>query len=141
MPGFRIHPKLVEDCHVLGRLGTSHLLLHRNASVPWFILVPEVEALDLCDLDPDARRAVCDEADELGRFVKGFFGVPRINVAAIGNVVPQLHVHVVGRAPGDPCWPRPVWGHLATVAEWGPARIGELAAGLAARRRFVQDVL
>ena len=141
MTGFRIHPQLVADCHVLGRLGSSHVLLHRNASVPWFILVPEVAGPDLCDLDPAARQAVEEEAACIGRFVKAYFGVPRINVAAIGNVVPQLHVHVVGRAPGDPCWPRPVWGHLDTVESWGAARLGAVVASLTSRTPLAQDVL
>jgi diadenosine tetraphosphate (Ap4A) HIT family hydrolase len=141
MSGFSIHPRLVEDCHVLGRLGSSHVLLHRNASVPWFILVPETDVAEPFDLRAEARRALWDEADELARFVRTFFGVVRINVAAIGNVVPQLHVHVVGRSPGDPCWPRPVWGHLQTVAEWGPQRLSEVVAGLRQATRFGQDVL
>jgi diadenosine tetraphosphate (Ap4A) HIT family hydrolase len=139
--GFRVHPRLIEDCHVLGRLGTSHLLLHRNAAVPWFILVPETDAAELCELGSAARQAIAGETDELARFVKAFFGAVKINVAAIGNIVPQLHVHVVGRSPGDPCWPRPVWGHLDTVASWGPERLGEVVAALRTRTGFTQDVL
>ena len=141
MSGFSIHPRLVEDCHILGRLGTSHLLLHRNAAVPWFILVPETVAGELYDLEAPARRALMEEADVLARFVKAHFGVAKINVAAIGNLVPQLHVHVVGRSPGDPCWPRPVWGHLDTVAAWTPEQLAGVAAALGHHTPFRIDVL
>jgi len=136
MSGFILHPRLVEDCHILGRLGTSHLLLHRNAAVPWFILVPRTGLAELFELDAAARRALMEETDILAGFVKRHFDVAKINVAAIGNLVPQLHVHVVGRSPGDPCWPRPVWGHLDTVASWPPERLAEIAAALAERTPF-----
>ena len=141
MSSFAIHPRLVEDCHILGRLGTSRLLLHRNAAVPWFILVPETQAGELFELEAPARRALMEEADVLAGFVKAYFGASKINVAAIGNVVPQLHVHVVGRSPGDPCWPRPVWGHLDTVAPWAPEQLADVAAALGGRTPFRQDVL
>ena len=141
MSGFILHPRLVEDCHILGRLGTSHLLLHRNASVPWFILVPETAVCELFELEAPARRALTEETDILADFVKDHFGCAKINVAAIGNLVAQLHVHVVGRSPGDSCWPRPVWGHLDTVASWPPERLADIAAALRGRTPFRQDAL
>ena len=112
MGAFRIHPRLVDDCHRLGRLTCAHLLLHRNATLHWFILVPETDATDLLDLARAERVAVMDDAASVSRFLKQDLGYPKVNVGAIGNLVPQLHVHVIGRKPGDTCWPAPVWGNL-----------------------------
>ena len=118
MRGFEIHPRLQADCHLLGRLDTCHLLLHRNAVMPWFILVPETGVVDLLDLPSALRHRVLDEAAAVSGFVKQTLRYPRVNVAAIGNLVPQLHVHVVGRRPGDSCWPAPVWGHLTESRDY-----------------------
>lgn len=127
--GFAIHPRLLADCHPLGRLPASHLLLHRNAAVPWLILVPETDAMNLLDLPREQRDAVLDDCKHVSDRLRDTLGCPRINVAWIGNLVPQLHVHVIGRAPGDPCWPKPVWGHLEQTRDYDPdeiARIGRI---------------
>ncbi len=141
MSEFSIHPQLVGDCHVLGRLVSSHLLLHRNSAVPWFILVPETEATELFELPPSMRRRLTDQADELARFIRDFFGSDKINVAAIGNVVPQLHLHVIGRSRQDPCWPRPVWGNLTSGMPWTPGRLSEIVTAASDRLGLEQDVL
>jgi len=113
-PSFQIHPQLTQDCRSLGRFKVSHVLLHRNATLPWFILVPETDQNDLLDLEPDLRNRIMDEASAVSDFIKTQLHYTKINVAAIGNVVPQLHIHVVGRKPGDALWPNPIWGHLKT---------------------------
>lgn len=130
MSQFELHPQLLQDCHRLGRMTVSHLLLHRNAAVPWFILVPETEAIDLLDLDADLRNRLLDDATSIARFVKTGLRRPKVNVAAIGNLVPQLHVHVIGRAPDDPCWPLPVWGHLQTSSVYADTQVQEISAQL-----------
>ncbi len=112
MPEFHLHERLLADCHAIGRMDHCHLLLHKNAVLPWFILVPETEVADLLDLSDDQLHAVTAEAAAMSRFIKHQLGWPKVNFAAIGNLVPQLHLHVIGRRPGDPCWPAPVWGHL-----------------------------
>ena len=109
---FALHPRLYADCHHLVALGLSELLLHRNASVPWLLLVPRVEQTELCDLTHAQRAALDAEIDAACALLRHEFSVTKLNVAAIGNLVPQLHVHVVGRREGDACWPDPVWGHL-----------------------------
>ncbi len=109
---FQIHQQLLTDCHRLGRFDACHLLLHKNAAVPWFILVPESDSTELLELPALTREMVMTECAVIGRFIRLELGYPKVNIAAIGNVVPQLHVHVVGRRPADPCWPAPVWGHL-----------------------------
>lgn len=130
MPDFRIHPQLLADCHRLGRLPATHLLLHRNAALPWFILVPETEHENLLDLPPSQREAVLDDCKAVSDHLRSRFESTRINVAWIGNLVPQLHVHVIGRHPGDPCWPKPVWGHLEQSASYDAASLARIAAAL-----------
>jgi diadenosine tetraphosphate (Ap4A) HIT family hydrolase len=128
MARFQIHPQLLLDCHAIGKFALCHLLLHRNAAVPWFILVPETEARDLLDLAEKPRTATMNEAAAVSDFVKKILHYPKINFAAIGNVVPQLHLHVVGRKPGDPRWPAPVWGHLTDGPEYSAARLKEITS-------------
>lgn len=105
-----LHPRLAADCHVLGRAGDARLLLSREAALHWFLLVPETDCADLLDMPAAARDALMQTAAGLSALLKGPLGYPKVNVAALGNVVPQLHLHVVGRRPGDFCWPDPVWG-------------------------------
>jgi diadenosine tetraphosphate (Ap4A) HIT family hydrolase len=109
---FLLHPQLAADCHHFGRLGDARLLLHRNAMLPWFILVPETDQQELLELPAKTQAALLADCSRLGAFVKSHFGCPKLNFGAIGNLVPQLHLHVIGRRPGDACWPAPVWGHL-----------------------------
>ena len=132
MSHFELHPQLAADCHRLGRYELCHLLLHRNAALPWFILVPETPLPDLLDLPAEERRLAVDEAAAVAAFVKDALGWPKINFAAIGNVVPQLHLHVIGRRPGDPCWPAPVWGRLDEGAAYPQAEVSALRARLTA---------
>jgi diadenosine tetraphosphate (Ap4A) HIT family hydrolase len=132
--GFELHPQLLADCHQVGRFPLSHVLLHRNASLPWLILVPEVSAdvRELYELAVESRRQLDTEIDTLAPYLKQSLGAQKINVAAIGNLVPQLHIHVVGRHPGDPCWPGVVWGNLPPGPAWEPDKISEIAAFIAA---------
>jgi len=110
MTDFHLDPQLARDCFVLGDLGSSLLLLLNNALVPWFIVVPRVAVSELYELEAAQRQALLAQVDAVSRFVKGAFPVDKLNVAAIGNVVSQLHVHVVGRRRDDFCWPGVVWG-------------------------------
>lgn len=131
MANFAIHAQLRADCHQLGRMGVCHLLLNRNAMVPWFILVPECEGGDILDLDTDERNLVMTEAALVARFVKAHFALAKINFAAIGNVVPQLHIHVIGRSPDDPCWPAPVWGNLQAMRDYSSQELAVIREQLA----------
>lgn len=127
-----LHPQLAADCHVLGTSGDNALLLQRNAALPWFVLVPPTTLTELHDLPPALRSRLDAAADRLARFVKRHFACDKINIAAIGNVVPQLHLHVVGRRRDDTCWPRPVWGHLAVTAGYEAATLSALTTALRA---------
>ena len=127
-----IHPQLLADCHYLGGLPACALLLNRNASVPWFILVPDTRLADVLDLPADQRQAVLDDCASVSVFIKGNLGLGKVNFAGLGNVVPQMHLHVIGRQDSDPCWPQPVWGRLPEGAVHDLEEVrrwqGELAA-------------
>ncbi len=129
--GWRLHEQLKADTHSIGRLDASHLLLHRNAALHWFILVPETDVMDLLDLPVAQREALLRDGAQVAAYLKDSLGYPRVNVGALGLVVPQLHLHVVGRREDDPCWPAPVWGNLTTGPEYSSAALHELRAELA----------
>ncbi len=107
---FQLHPQLASDCHLLGRVPEGLVLVHRKASVPWFLLVPATEHEQLHLLPSELRLAVLERLNQLATWVHGRFDCDRVNVAAIGNVVPQLHLHAIGRRKDDPFWPGVVWG-------------------------------
>lgn len=127
---FTLHPQLLADCHRLGRLPASHLLLHRNAAVPWLILVPETGLTNLLDLPLQQRDAVLADSKRAADYLLGAGGAEHVNVAWIGNQVPQLHVHVIGRRRDDPCWPAPVWGHLKVQRAYPAEAVAQIAAAL-----------
>lgn len=133
---WQLHPTLEADSHEILRLPSAHLRLNRNASLHWFLLVPETDKLDLLDLPARERDALLADAARLGEFLKQTLGYPRVNVGALGLVVPQLHLHVIGRRPDDPCWPAPVWGKLAAGGQYSTHTLGSLRgqlSGLVAR--------
>jgi diadenosine tetraphosphate (Ap4A) HIT family hydrolase len=126
MPNFRINDQLLADCHRIGRFELSHVLLHKNAAIPWFILVPETAIMDLFDLPEEQRNLTFKEAAVISRFIKLELHYPKVNFAGIGNVVPQLHLHIVGRRQDDLCWPAPVWGNLTVFWEYSASRLREI---------------
>lgn len=101
-------------------------MVHKNAMLPWFILVPETETADLLDLTDGVRAVAIEEAAVVSKLIKRTLGYPKVNFAAIGNVVPQLHLHIVGRRPDDPCWPDPVWGNLQETRHYSDAEVRRL---------------
>ena len=114
-PGaFVLHPQLAADSHPLAQLGLCELRLMDDANYPWLVLVPRLaEARELIDLDAVQRRVLSDEVDQAARLLRDTLQPFKLNVAALGNLVPQLHVHVIGRFEHDPAWPAPVWGRVA----------------------------
>ena len=129
MAQFKLHQQLLLDAHYLGKFLKSHVLLHKNAVLPWFILVPETNIADLLDLPDELRGITMREATVISRFIKTL-GYTKVNFASIGNVVPQLHLHIVGRKPGDPCWPAPVWGHLRETRDYSSPELCQLTERL-----------
>ncbi|MBF0256756.1 MAG: HIT family protein [Gammaproteobacteria bacterium] len=130
---FHLHPQLLADCHCLGRLPGAWLLLQRNAALPWLILVPETASEDFLSLPPAQRSLLLEQSQQLAEFLRGELGAERINFASIGNLVPQLHLHIVGRHAGDACWPKPVWGHLAEGPSYSAGQVQQIQTQLAAR--------
>lgn len=122
--------QLLADCHHLGRLPACDVLLNRNAALPWFILVPETPLNDVLDLPEAQRNAVLAECASVSAFIKQVLGFGKVNFAGLGNVVPAMHLHIIGRDPQDACWPQPVWGNLTTVAAYSPDVLREWQAGL-----------
>lgn len=111
MATFQLHPQLAADTFHVRDLPLSALLLMNDRRFPWLIMVPRRAGLvELIDMADDDRTQVWREIDAVSRIVKTQFHADKLNVAALGNVVPQLHVHVIARSHSDAAWPRPIWG-------------------------------
>lgn len=109
---FQLHPQLHEDCLNLGRFALCHLLLHRDANYPWFILVPDrIEVTEIYQLSQQDQNQLMQESTLLSKALVDAFAPDKLNVAALGNVVPQLHIHHIVRYKKDAAWPAPIWGH------------------------------
>jgi diadenosine tetraphosphate (Ap4A) HIT family hydrolase len=113
---FTLHPRLEAETIFVADWGLSRVLLINDARYPWLVLVPRrADLAELHDLNHAERMVLIEEIARAGRGLKALTGAEKINVGALGNLVPQLHVHVVARSPGDPAWPGPVWGHGTAV--------------------------
>ncbi|WP_374659135.1 HIT domain-containing protein [Phenylobacterium sp.] len=110
---FEPDPAFLATSHELGDLALCQARLQDDVRYPWVVLIPRVEAArELEDLSREDLARLTDEILAAGRAVRALGAqVDKLNVGALGNVTPQLHVHVVGRRVGDPAWPGPVWGH------------------------------
>lgn len=109
--GFELHPRLKADTWSMGESSNSILLLMNNALAPWLILVPKTDVHELHHLSPGFRQDVRAEVDLLCTTLERALKPHKLNVATLGNLVPQLHIHVVARYANDVFWPGPVWGH------------------------------
>jgi diadenosine tetraphosphate (Ap4A) HIT family hydrolase len=108
---FTLHPQLAKDSFVVGEFTVCLLLLINDSQYPWCILVPQREAVrELYELDAATRVQVLEESCTLAATMQRLFSADKMNVAALGNVVPQLHIHHIARVHTDPAWPLPVWG-------------------------------
>jgi len=125
-----LHPQLAADCHLLLEWSQCDILLNRNALVPWFILIPRTETPDLLDLPTDQREAILNEAAIVARFIRERWGLQKINIAQLGNVVPQMHLHIIGRNVDDDCWPRPIWGNLSRHKDYTAREVEEITQQL-----------
>lgn len=132
-----IDPAFLATSEALGELALSHARLQGDARFPWVVLIPKVSsARELEDLAPGERDVLMEEIVRAGQAVRAIgeaFGRPvvKLNVGQLGNVTPQLHVHVVGRRSDDPAWPGPVWG--AGAAERYRSEELEMAVAVARR--------
>ena len=121
-----IHPQLVKDCIRLGRFPLCHLLLMNDSQFPWFILVPErAEIREIYQLANEDRRQLMDESCQLSEFLVEAYAGDKLNVAALGNQVPQLHLHHIVRYVSDSAWPAPIWGR-GTPRAYSASAIDEI---------------
>lgn len=131
---WHLHPQLADDTHPLAQLELCELRLMDDANHPWLILVPRVaDAVEVIDLDQARQALLMREIDHACRALRTAVNPHKLNVAALGNMVPQLHVHVIARFRDDIAWPRPVWG-TATAQPYTPEQ-------LVARVRALGDAL
>lgn len=138
MTVFALHPQLQKDCLIIGDLPLCRALLMNHRRFPWIILVPRVEnAKEIVDLDAPRRGMLMEEIAQASEAMQRHFKPHKLNVAALGNMVPQLHIHLIARFEDDAAWPNPVWNSGVAAeaydAEEGRALAGELASLLIAK--------
>jgi len=111
--GWSLHPQLVRDTIPLGDMALSHVLVSKDANYPWLLLVPRrpdiVEIIDLCEAE---QALLMVEIGRVSHALKAVTECDKLNVAALGNAVPQLHIHLIARHKTDAAWPKPVWGQV-----------------------------
>jgi diadenosine tetraphosphate (Ap4A) HIT family hydrolase len=109
-----IHPQLKNDCVLLGRFDLCYLLLANDANYPWFIMVPDRDSIkEIYQLSKDDQMQLLSESSLLSEHIMQVFNGDKLNLAALGNQVPQLHIHHIVRYESDLAWPTPVWGKVA----------------------------
>lgn len=114
---FVLDSRLQQDSLVLGEFSLCQLLLSKDANYPWFILVPKRAGIsELFELDAAEQQQLWQETTLLAEALKASYGADKMNVATLGNVVSQLHMHVIVRQRDDAAWPAPVWGKCAPVS-------------------------
>jgi diadenosine tetraphosphate (Ap4A) HIT family hydrolase len=114
---FEIHPRLLKDCIVIGKFKLCHLLMMNDRNYPWFILVPDRENIqEIYQLDNKDQALLASESSCLSQKLAHRLKADKMNIAALGNVVPQLHIHHIVRYTSDPAWPGPVWGKVPAKA-------------------------
>jgi diadenosine tetraphosphate (Ap4A) HIT family hydrolase len=124
-----LHPQLAQDTVPVGDLALSRVLLANDANYPWLILVPRKAGLtELIDLEENKQVQLMAEIAQAARVLKAITECEKLNIAALGNQVPQLHVHVIARRHSDAAWPKPVWGVRPPLAYVPAVRDGFIAA-------------
>jgi diadenosine tetraphosphate (Ap4A) HIT family hydrolase len=112
-----LHPQLKQDTIDIGDLPLSKVLVIKDANYPWLMLVPRrLEKVEIIDLDEVEQAQLMAEVSRAAKALKEITKCDKLNIAALGNVVPQLHVHVIARRSSDAAWPRPVWGVVPPLA-------------------------
>ena len=132
MNGFVPHERLAADTVAVAELGLCSVRLMNDRTWPWLVLVPRrADVREITDLRETDRRLLIEEIAVASRVLQSHYNPDKINIGALGNLVPQLHVHVIARFTDDPAWPKPVWGAQPPVP-YAPA---ELDAAVAALRK------
>jgi diadenosine tetraphosphate (Ap4A) HIT family hydrolase len=130
---WRLDPQLERDSAPVGDMPLSRVLLIKDATYPWLLLVPRRQlAIEITDLDVTEQMQLMSEIAHAGRVLKAHTGCDKINVAALGNLVWQLHVHIIARSRGDAAWPRPVW-NVVPPRDYDKAALDKLLTALRQR--------
>src|ERR1051325_1854377 len=117
MADWMLHPQLAADTLNMGDLPLARALVMNDANYPWLILVPRKPGLtEVIDLDEAGQAQLMREVTQAARALRDVTKCHKLNIAALGNAVPQLHVHVIARFRHDPAWPKPVWGAVPARA-------------------------
>lgn len=127
---FPVHPQLKADSHELFDWQHCHLRLHKNATLPWLIIIPKTDLIEWHDLPAKIQTEISHISRVSGAYFKKQCGTEKINFAAIGNVVQQLHIHVVGRHTKDPLWPNVVWGNQLVEKTYNPNQVSTIKKDL-----------
>lgn len=136
---FTLDARLEQDTWLIGDLPLCRLLLSNDSNYPWFILVPRREGIsELFHLDDSDQQLMWRETTELARVLNELFGAHKMNVATLGNVVSQLHMHVIVRYRTDAAWPAPVWGKLP-AKPYAEAQVSEIRSKLKQAFTFLED--
>jgi len=113
---FKLHPRLIKDTFHIIDLKLSRLLLMNNSNYPWFILVPTRKNItELYELEKKDRLELNSEIDTISKKLSIHFNAKKMNIATLGNIVPQLHIHIIVRKENDAAWPNPVWNNTDTI--------------------------
>lgn len=127
--GWTLHAQLAADTVAIGDLPLGRVLLSNDANYPWTILVPRRAGIrEIHELDEADQLQLLRESSRLARALVAEFAPTKLNIAALGNVVPQLHVHHIARFDHDPAWPAPVWGRVPALAYTAATRDLRIAA-------------
>ena len=130
---FQLHPQLANDCHYLGDFPLTALLLSKDANYPWYILVPrQTNISEAFQLSEDDQQQLNKESLLLSKTLDKLYSADKMNIAALGNMVPQLHLHHIVRYKTDIAWPNPVWGYSEAQAYNEPALAERIANTLKA---------
>jgi len=135
-----LDPKLKNDCYMLGTIDGSYLLLMKNAMFPWYVLVPDTDEIELHNLSAQLQSKVLRQINFVSKFIEGNNRTDKINIGAIGNIVPQLHIHIIGRSIDDICWPGVVWG-TKEFREYQPGKFEEIKEkfSLFLKEKYIQE--
>lgn len=130
--GWTLHPQLASDTLVLGDLPLSRVLVVQDGNYPWLLLVPRVAGVsEMIDLDEVELAQATTEIARVSRALRTVTKCDKLNIAALGNAVPQLHIHIIARRKSDAAWPKPVWGHVPAAAH-DPAELKRFQTALRA---------
>lgn len=129
-----LHAQLQKDTIDIGDLPLCRVLVIKDAHYPWLLMVPRrADVREIIDLDEVAQSQLMTEINRVARALKEVTRCDKLNIAALGNMVPQLHIHVIARRTSDIAWPRPVWGVVAPLAH----DAGEVQAFMSELRRKI----